>query len=802
MKIALNWLKSYIQTDLTASALASLLTQSGLEVIRLYPAIPLEGLVIGEVIASVPHPRAERLHKTLVDIGADQPLSIICGAPNLAVGQKVMVAPAATTIYSYSDQKPFQIKKIKIRGEWSDGMICAEDEIGLGPAHDAIMVLDTALPAGTAAKDYLQEPLDELLEIEITPNRADACSHLGIARELKALLHLPLVLPTVAHFQPIASPPLTLTVQDNQACPRYCGLLLKNVVVEAAPQWLRTRLSRIGIKPINNIVDVTNFILHDLGQPLHAFDYDTIVGGCLEIALATPGSQFIGLDGVTRTLTGCELMIGDALGPLAMAGIIGGMRSCITKNTKNVFIESGYFHPTRIRRAAQYHNLKTEAAFRFERGTDPHMPPYALKRAALLLQLLLPSAEAIEIIEYYPTPIAYLGIAITYAAIARTLGVSLDPTKIKEIINDLDIDIEEESKDGFIAKVPPYRVDVTRTADLIEEIARIYGYDALADVNKAYLTPAINYLAAETSTDYLYEMEEEIGKLLVSNGYYEIWTNSLIARAYVDLTHSSSIISLLNPSSKMVDSLRPTLLFSGLEAIAYNMSYRQKNLKFFEFGTVYNQVAGVYKERKKLALWLTGHIEPANWVRQLGDVTLQEMRNSLEQIIQRLGIEELVYKAMLLPHYIQAAQIIYKGKEIIAFGQIDGAILDRFAIAQPVFFADIDWDNLLKIGKFHPRYRPIAKFPPVRRDLSLVVDKSVSFQDIQDVIVKRGVDMVQAVHLFDLYTGATLPADKKAYALTFILQDSKRTLDDSSIHQFMDQLMQAFEQVLHATIRK
>ena len=793
MKISLNWLKSYIDCSLKASELAALLTQSGLEVAHIYPTIKggLEGLIIGEVLSCLP--LADRLKQTLVDIGADRPCTIVCGASNVEIGQKVVVAPVGSTIYNYIDQAPFQIKKVKIRGVVSEGMICAEDEIGIGPAHDGILVLATTLPAGTPAKDYFKALLDEILEIEITPNRADACSHLGVARELKAILHLPITLPSIKAFHPVRSNlPLKISSIDAELCPRYTGLLLKNISIQPSPEWLQTRLSCIGVKPINNVVDVTNFVLHELGQPLHAFDYDTIIDQSLMVQLCAPATLFTGLDGIERKLAGHELMICDGAGPIAMAGILGGLRTSITEATQHVFIESAYFNPAAIRRATQHHNLKTDASFRFERGTDPNMPLYALKRAVLLLQELIPSAEANEVIEYYPTPLAHFNIPIAYADIYRCLGKAIDPTLIKQILTDLEIAIEAETDKGFTAKVPPYRVDVTRKADLIEEIARIYGYDRMPN----HLAAA--YLSPENKVDKAYQAAEEISKVLVANGYYEICTNSLTKEAYGAIVQKA--ISILNPLSGSTNILRPTLLFSGLEVIAYNLARRQYDLKLFELGTIYNQDGASYNEEKRLALWITGQIEPPNWVRQLGPVTLQNMRATIEQLTQKLGIRDLSYSAVTHPFYRQAVQGVDKGIVVMTFGQLQPSIIDYYS--QPIFFADIHWSHLLKVNQLDKVYEPISKFPAVTRDLSLIVDKTVVFQKIKDLILKQGHKTIQEIHLFDVYEGPHLPVNKKSYAIRFTLQDSEKTLDDKSIDQIMHQLMQTFECDLNGIIRR
>ncbi|TDG95710.1 phenylalanine--tRNA ligase subunit beta [Cardinium endosymbiont of Culicoides punctatus] len=806
MKISLNWLKSYINFPLSASEIASLLTQRGLEVAHIHSAIKgnLEGVVIGDVLSCQNHPNADKLKQTMVDIGLDRPLSIICGATNVAVGQKVVVAPIGSTIYNYVDRSPFQIKKVKIRGEVSEGMICAEDEIGLGPMHDSIIVLDTDLPAGTPAKTHFKDVLDEILEIDITPNRVDACSHLGIARELKAILHLPSNIPSVDDFDLVSffSPFIHINNVDAILAPRYSGVVLKNVVVQPSPIWLKSKLEHIGLKSINNVVDVTNFVLHELGQPLHAFDYNTIVGKELMVQQLSSGTLFLGLDGIERKLSGHEPMICDMEGPIAMAGILGGLRTSITSTTQDIFIESAYFSPAAIRSTAQYHSLKTDASFRFERGADPNMTVYALKRAALLLKIMIPSIEISEIIDHYPTRLTPCAIPFSYETVKRHLGVDMSPAIIQQIITDLEIEIEAPSEEGFIAKVPLYRVDVTREVDLIEEIARIYGYDALPTTGHL----STGYLAPETNIGSMYRIEQEISKMLVANGYYEIWTNSLTKKAYADILNIEELcnkeIAILNPLSASTNILRYTLLFSGLEVVAYNLARRQFDIKLFEFGTVYTQNGTTYNEEKRLSIWLTGEIESKNWVRKLGTVTLSTLRATIDQLTKKLGITALSYKETTHPFYEQAAQVTHKGIVIMTFGQVNHLIVDHFGITQPVFFADISWKHILQISKLNTLYKPISKFPAVKRDLSLVVDKSVLFQDIKDLIMQQGHKNLQEIALFDVYEGAHLPAGKKAYAINFTLQDHVKTMDDKSIDKIMNQLMQTFEHDLNAIIRR
>ena len=803
MKISLNWLNAYIDCSLTSSAIATLLSQRGIEVAQIYPTIKgdLAGLIIGEVLSCLPHPNADTLKHTIVDIGTQEPLSIVCGAPNVQQGQKVVVAPVGVTIYSYPDQLPFRLKKVKIRGVLSEGMICAADEIGLGADHEGIIVLDTTLPAGTAVKACFKEELDEILEIEITPNRGDACSHIGIARELKAILNLAIRLPSVEAFKDSSlACPLQIGEVNSALCPCYSGVLLKNIKIQPSPQWLRHRLEHIGIKSINNIVDVTNFVLHELGQPLHAFDYEKIQGQTIMVKQLPPGSLFVGLDGITRTLTGQELMVCDAGGAIAMAGILGGLATSIRDTTQHVFIESGYFDAAAVRVAAQTHGLKTDASFRFERGTDPHITCFALKRAVLLLQTMMPDVVVSDLVKYYPTVLPYATIPITYAKINRLLGTVIDPVIIKEIIDRLDIAIEAETDQGFTANVPPYRVGVTTAVDLIEEIARIYGYDAIPIMGQLSAT----YLAPEGRVDCQYKIEQEVSQLLVAFGCWEIWTNSLIKAEYVTPFDpvAAAGIPILNPISLSHNLLRPSLLFSGLEVIAYNLARRQNDLKLFEFGHTYFTDNATYNQEKNLSIWLTGQIEPNNWIRQLGPVTLSSLRHIIEQITKKLGLLDISYKEETAPYYDQAVQVTYANLNIITFGLVKASILDYFFIRQPVFFATIHWGRLMNLIRPSAVYKPIAKFPVVKRDLSLVIDHDLSFQSIKDFVVKQGHKNIQSMHIFNSYTGEQLPSHKKSYTISFMLQDNQRTLDEKSIDKIMDHLIHTFERDLHAIIRR
>ena len=804
MKISLNWLRSYLHCDLTSQELGDLLTKSGLEVSHIYDRIEgkLDGLVIGEVLFCEKHPQADNLKQVLVSIGLDQPLSIICGAPNVQRGQKVVVAPVGVKIYGYQKQTPCVIKRVKIRGLVSEGMLCAEDEIGLGSDHSGIIVLDTCLSAGTPAKQYFKEAIDEIFEIEITPNRVDACSHIGIARELKAILHVPMTWPSFEYLpEPLFSLPIEVKQIDNQLCPRYCGVLIQHVSVEPSPKWLCRRLESIGIKPINNVVDVTNFVLHELGQPLHAFDYGCIEGTSIMIKKSIPDTVFQGLDHVKRTLTGHELMVFDQAGPIAMAGIIGGLRTSIVPSTKQVFIESGYFNPSVIRYAVQKHGIQTDASFRFERGADPNIPLFALKRAVSLLQTLLPTISISNFMDIYPDPIQPVSIAFSYESMRKLLGITIDPIRVKQILQDLDIVIHTETKQGFIAQVPPYRVDITREVDLIEEIIRIYGYNTIPIAQLS-----TRYFAKTSTMDRAYSMRQDIAHILVSQGFCEIYTNSLTKSDYINAfcpnEEINQQICILNPMSTSTNVLRQSLLFSGLEVVARNIAHRQNDMKFFEFGKVYSKPHDKYVEQTNLALWITGQQEMVNWIRKLGLVTLQSLRSIITQLLKRLGIVNPSYQEINAPFYTQAVAVSYKGLQIITFGQVKQEILNYCSIEQSLFFGEFYWDKLWMIGNFSTIYEPISKFPFVKRDLSLVVDQTITYQAIVDVVLKQNYKEIKDFYLVNVYQHDSLSKDKKSYTLRFILQDEAKTLQDRDIDKIMNQLIELLEFKLNAIIRR
>lgn len=803
MKISINRLKDFILLDQSSEEIASLLTGSGLEVegIERFESIKggLEGIVIGEVLTCERHPNADKLSVTTVDIGTEV-VPIVCGAPNVAAGQKVVVATEGCMLYPSSGE-PFQIKKAKIRGEVSQGMICAEDEIGFGESHAGIMVLDTDLPNGSSAADYFKVEKSDILEIGLTPNRADAASHLGVARDLRALLNKEICLQSVDKFK-VDHTNLTIpvSVESAEDCPRYAGLTISNIKVGPSPAWLQNYLKALDLEPINNIVDITNFILHDLGQPLHAFDAEQIGGGKIHVKKLAKDSKFITLDDKERKLSGEELMICDENGGLCIAGIFGGKGSGVSDTTTKIFLESAYFSPDIIRKGSQFHGLKTDASFRFERGTDPNMPIYALKRAALLIQELAGGEISSEIIDIYPNPVADFEIDVLYKHVDRLIGKHIPKDHVKSILQGLEIDVINEKEDGFTAIVKPYRVDVTREADVIEEILRIYGFENVAlseNLNADYL--------AEHPVKDLNKLQYRLSEVLSGLGYFEIITNSLTKPIYVEKsTHlkSEDNVVILNKLSEDLGVMRQSLLFTGLEVLAHNINRRQKDLKLFEFGSVYFKEAEGYREEKRLSLFLTGEKTAESWLEPSKDVQFPDLYAVVELILEKLSIDNVTVEIVHCAPFDYALQLNLGTKILGTVGMLDTSISKLAEVKQAVLFAELNWDLLCKKSKGLKKYQEISKFPEVRRDLSLVIDKKVTFDEVKKVALKAGGKLLQRIGVFDVYQGDKIEAGKKAYALSFYLQDLENTLTDKIIDKTMSRLIQSFENETGAFIRK
>ncbi len=804
MKISINRLKEYIHLTESPAEIASLLTQSGLEVesIDSFVSVPggLEGIVIGEVLTCEKHPDADKLSLTTVAIGPDQVSQIVCGASNVAAGQKVVVATVGATLYP-SNGEPFEIKKAKIRGQVSEGMICAEDEIGIGTSHAGIIVLDTDLPNGTPASAYFEVTQDQILEIGLTPNRADAASHLGVARDLKALLRRDLCLPEEKGLPVEAKGPAVQVVVDKtEDCPRYAGVVLTNIQVGPSPQWIQHFLRSLGLEPINNVVDITNYILHDLGQPLHAFDAAKIGEGKIRVGKLPKGSTFVTLDGKERKLSGEELMICDPKGGMCIAGVFGGAVSGVSDQTTSIFLESAYFSPDVIRKGSQVHGLKTDASFRFERGTDPNMPVYALKQAVILLQRYAGAKVASEIIDVYPEPKQDVLIPVNFGHINRLIGKVIEPTDLVGILESLEIAVSELTTEGFVATVKPYRVDVTREADIIEEVLRIHGFQQVV-LSETLRT---DYLAEHPVKDVA-KLQYRLTELLANQGYFELVTNSLTSPKYVEnagFLDASTTVEIYNKLSEDLGVMRQTLLFSGLEVVAHNINRRQTDLKCFEFGTVYQKKAeGGYKESRRLAIFQSGNRSSESWVEPAKPFGFTDLYATVTRIFERLNVEASEVEVIETAPFAYGLSLKLGEKVVATLGLVEEKQLKLAEVRQEVWYAELDWDLLAKKSSGLKKFQELSKFPEVRRDLSLVLDKEVSFVRVKVVAEKAGGKLLKRLDVFDVYQGDKLEAGKKAYALSFILQDQENTLTDKEIEKTMSNLIHAFQNQVGAIIR-
>lgn len=803
MKISINRLKKYIPLQEDSEQIAALLTQSGLEVegIEEYISIPggLEGIVIGEVLTCVKHPDADKLSLTTVDIGAEEPSQIVCGAPNVAQGQKVLVATVGATLYP-SEGDPFTIKKAKIRGQVSAGVICAEDELGLGSSHAGIMVLDTDLPNGTPASELIPVTQDQVLEIGLTPNRADAASHIGVARDLKALLGKDLNIDAEPQIKTEANgPQITVEVENAADCPRYAGIVISDLKVAPSPQWLQDFLKALDLEPINNVVDITNFILHDLGQPLHAFDADKIFEGKVIVKKLPKDTKFVTLDEKERKLSGEELMICDSKGGMCIAGIFGGIGSGVSDETTSIFLESAYFSPDVIRKGAQYHGLKTDASFRFERGTDPNMPVYALKQAVKLLQEIAGGKVSSEIIDLYPEPIADFEIDVEYGHINRLIGKTIEPSEVKSILESLDIRVVDETASGFKAIVKPYRVDVTREADIIEEVLRIHGFHQV-ELSENLDT---DYLAEHPAKD-LNKLQYRLSEILSGQGYSEIITNSLTKPSYSEKSgylDPAWNVEIYNKLSEDLGVMRQTLLFSGLEVLARNINRRQTDLKLFEFGTIYQKPESGYQEGRRLAIFHSGQRSAESWLESSKPFGFADLYSTVERILEKLGVQISEVSMLETAPFSYGLQLMLGQKVLGIIGLVDEKLLKLAEVRQEVWFAELDWDLICKKAGGLKRYQEISKFPEVRRDLSLVIDKSTPYDQVKTVALKAGGKLLQRIGVFDVYQGDKIESGKKAYALSFFLQDQENTLTDKVIDKTMSKLIQAFQNEVGAVIR-
>lgn len=811
MKISYNWLKQYIPLDISPEKTAELLTDCGLEVesVEKHETIKggLEGLVVGEVKTKEKHPDADRLSVTTVDIGTGPLLNIVCGAQNVAAGQKVVVATVGTTIYP-SKGEPMTMKKAKIRGAISEGMICAEDEIGLGTSHEGILVLDPKTKIGTPVKEHYKIETDYVLEIGLTPNRADAASHIGVAKDLFAVLNwqLPenkyeLTIPLVDDFQVGATSKKTeVLVEDKDACPRYSGVTLSGVTVKESPDWLKKRLQSIGLKPINNIVDATNFVLHELGQPLHAFDADKIEGGKVIVKKLPAGTKFVTLDGVERTLTQDDLMICSAKEPMCIAGVFGGIKSGISNETKNIFLESAYFSPSTIRRTSKHHGLKTDASFRFERGADPNITLYALQRATLLLLEVAGGKITSDIVDVYPQPIEEKKVALPFHYCDKLIGKQIDRNAIKRIVELLGMEVVSSGQDALLLSVPTNKSDVVSEEDIVEEILRIYGCNNI-EIPTA-VRSSLSYVAKPDKE----KLRNTLSDLLCGLGFTEIMSNSLISSQLLDYIPSEkqNAVELQNPLSPELSILRPSLVFSGLEAIAYNQNRKNSDLKFFEFGKSYRRKEGKEKftEESHLALFLCGKKQSQSWNSQQGSVDFFHLKSFADTVLKRLGITAPQI-AEMSSEVLSSGLSYSNGKNKIAeIGFVKKVLLKKFDIKQEVFYADLNWDVMLELSKASSvRYKEIPKFPEVRRDLALVIDKNIKYELLESLAFQTEKSLLKKVNLFDVYEGDKIASDKKSYALSFILQNDNSTLTDKEVDAVMQKLMKTYEEKAKAVIR-
>jgi phenylalanyl-tRNA synthetase beta chain len=808
MKISYNWLKQFLQTDWEVNKTSELLTDLGLEVegVETIESIKgsLEGVVVGEVLTCIQHPNADRLKLTTVDLGSGDPVQIVCGAPNVAVGQKVPVATIGTMLYDDLGVG-FKIKKGKIRGEESHGMICAEDELGLGASHDGILILDDKLKSGTKAADVFNIEVDKVFEIGLTPNRADAMSHYGVARDFRAGLiqhgiNLELITPSVSDFQ-VDERRLRIDVEvsKKELAPRYCGISIVDVEVKDSPEWIQNRLKSIGITPKNNIVDITNYVLHELGQPLHAFDAEKIEGNKVLVKTLESGTKFTSLDGVERELHSEDIMICDAASnPLCIAGVFGGINSGVTEKTTSIFLESAYFDPVFIRKTAKRHALNTDASFRFERGIDINFTKYALKRAAILIKEYSNGKIASDVMEFYPEKVEDFQVFLSYENAFRLIGQEIDKETIKNILASLEIKISSETEGGLGLTIPSYRVDVQREADIIEEILRVYGYNNIKFSHK--LNSSISF---KNNKDIY--LENIIANQLTSLGFNETMANSLTKEDYISLSKNLKTefnVSMLNPLSNDLKVLRQSLLFSGLESISYNINRKNNSLKLYEFGKTYHKYDHGYQEDKHLTLFISGTRTKDTWTNSSLNSDFFYLKGIITSILERLGISNVKTGPTKSDIFSEGIVFSLGKKKLLEFGVVNRQILKEFGIKQEVLFADFDWSSMLSIsGKKTMKVSNLTKFPLVKRDLALLLDEKVTFKEIYDLAFQSERNLLKDVDLFDVYQGEKLPEGKKSYAVSFVLQDKNKTLEDRQIDKIMQKLQQSFEKNLQAVLR-
>lgn len=820
MKISLNWLKKYVDFDLGAEEVEKILSSIGLEVeaMEQVEKIPggLKGVVVAKVIECVKHPDADKLSITKVDTGTGELLQIVCGAPNVAIGQKVFLANVGTDL-KFSNGEEIKIKKSKIRGVESLGMICAEDELGLGTSHDGIMVLDEDAAIGTSAKEYLKLEEDTIFEIGLTPNRVDAASHIGVARDLSAYLKLngkggEKTIPSVVVFENLPKTesniiPIKVTVNAADAAPRYLGLTLSNITVGESPEWLKERLYSIGLKPINNVVDVTNFVLHETGHPLHAFDYDKIEGGNVVVRVAKPKEKIETLDNLVRELREDDLMICDSSKPMCIAGVFGGAHSGVSKNTTSIFLESAFFNPVSVRKTSKYHTLKTDASFRFERGADPLIMPYALKRAAILLNEVTGATVTGSIQDVCNTEFQQAKIDLDFERMRKFIGKDIDNKTFNKILEFLDFEINSIEDNLVQVMAPSYRVDVTRECDVVEEILRIYGY------NNIELPQGVHISINTTPKPDPEKVKNIISDFLTANGFYEMMNNSLTKSEYYSKLKTYSkddLVYIMNPLSSDLDSMRQTLLIHGLESVAYNINRQQPNLKLYEIGNVYskdnnkeNGDLSAYKEEYKISMIITGG-SGQSWRGGISNYHYFNLKGYLDLLLGRFGIDAHDLNYIAAPADIFSEGLVYMSgeKQLAVFGTLNSSLLKSFGIKQPVFAAEISWKALFNaIKKQKILYKELPKYPEVRRDLALLLDEKISYAELRRVAFRTEKRLLKQVVLFDVYRGDKIPAGKKQYALSFTLQDTEKTLTDKYVEDVMNKLLEAFKSQFGAQLR-
>ena len=808
MKISYNWLKQFLQVDWEENKTSELLTDLGLEVegIETKESIKgsLEGILVGEVLTCVQHPNADRLKITTVDLGTGDPVQIVCGAPNVAAGQKVPVATIGTTLYD-DEGVGFKIKKGKIRGEKSHGMICAEDELGLGTSHDGILILNKKLKVGTPAAEVFNIETDQVFEIGLTPNRADAMSHYGVARDFRAGLiqhgiNLELITPSVSDFH-VEQRRLRIDVEveNKDLAPRYCGISILDVEVKDSPEWIQNRLKSIGITPKNNIVDITNYVLHELGQPLHAFDASKIKGNKVIVKTLAQGTKFTTLDEVERELHSEDIMICDAeSNPLCIAGVFGGINSGVSEKTTSIFLESAYFNPVSIRKTAKRHALNTDASFRFERGIDINFTEYALKRAALLIEEYAGGKVASDVMDFYPEKIEDFQVFLSYESAFRLIGQEIDKETIKNILASLEIKISSETEGGLGLTIPSYRVDVQREADIIEEILRVYGYNNIKFSHK--LNTSISFNSNKDVS-----LENIVANQLTTLGFNETMANSLTKEEYSSFSEnfkSEFNVTMLNPLSNDLKVMRQSLLFSGLESISYNLNRKNNSLKLYEFGKTYHKYEKGYQEDKHLTIFVSGARTKDTWTSLTQNSEFFYLKGIVMSILERIGVTNIKTSPVKSDVFSEGIVLSLGKNKLVEFGVIKKKILKEFGIKQEVLFADFDWTSILSIsGKKKIKVSMLPKFPSVKRDLALLLDQKITFKEIYDLAFQSERNLLKDVGLFDVYQGDKLPEGKKSYAVSFVLQDNNKTLEDRQIDKIMQKLQQSFEKNLGAVLR-